>query len=88
MLEVARRVIVPQTISMVFSYPHTNGEPHMSTHSYSRLWTHLVWETLNREPMLYTSSGQGFHVPQPVLARKGHLYEDQLLQCGSHSRID
>ena len=24
----------------------------MSTHSYSRLWTHLVWETLNREPML------------------------------------
>ena len=24
----------------------------MSTHSYSRLWTHLVWETLRREPML------------------------------------
>ena len=24
----------------------------MSTHSYSRLWTHLIWETLNREPML------------------------------------
>ena len=24
----------------------------MSTHSYSRLWTHLIWETFNREPML------------------------------------
>jgi putative transposase len=24
----------------------------VSTHSYSRLWTHLVWETLDREPML------------------------------------
>lgn len=24
----------------------------MSTHSYSRCWLHLVWETLRREPML------------------------------------
>jgi putative transposase len=24
----------------------------MSTHSFSRLWTHLIWETLAREPML------------------------------------
>ena len=24
----------------------------MSTHSYSRLWIHLIWETLAREPML------------------------------------
>jgi len=24
----------------------------MSTHSYSRLWTHLIWETLNVEQML------------------------------------
>ena len=24
----------------------------MSTHSYSRLWTHLIWETLAREAML------------------------------------
>ena len=24
----------------------------MSTHSYTRLWTHLIWETLSREPML------------------------------------
>jgi len=24
----------------------------MSNHSYTRLWTHLIWETLRREPML------------------------------------
>jgi len=24
----------------------------MSTHSYSRIWLHLIWETLSREPML------------------------------------
>lgn len=24
----------------------------MSTHSYARLWIHLIWETLGREPML------------------------------------
>ena len=24
----------------------------MSNHSYTRLWTHLIWETLGREPML------------------------------------
>ncbi|HET6671278.1 MAG TPA: transposase [Pyrinomonadaceae bacterium] len=24
----------------------------MSIHSYSRLWVHLIWETLRREPML------------------------------------
>jgi len=24
----------------------------MSTHSYTHLWIHLIWETLNREPML------------------------------------
>jgi len=24
----------------------------MSTHSYSRCWLHLIWETLRREPML------------------------------------
>jgi hypothetical protein len=24
----------------------------MSTHSYTRCWLHLIWETLRREPML------------------------------------
>lgn len=29
----------------------------MSTHSYSRLWIHLIWETLAREPMLDKRAG-------------------------------
>jgi len=28
----------------------------MSTHSYSRLWIHLIWETLSREPLLGKSA--------------------------------
>ena len=28
----------------------------MSTHSYSRCWLHLIWETLRREPVLDTRS--------------------------------
>src|SRR5215470_13287815 len=28
----------------------------MSTHSYSRCWLHLIWETLRREPMLDKSA--------------------------------
>ncbi len=28
----------------------------MSTHSYSRCWLHLIWETLRREPMLHKSA--------------------------------
>jgi len=32
----------------------------MSTHSYSRCWLHLIWETLSREPMLDKRSGEGF----------------------------
>jgi len=52
MLEVAASCYSAANHFNGFNYPHTNGEPHMSTHSYSRLWTHLVWETLNREPML------------------------------------
>jgi putative transposase len=29
----------------------------MSTHSYSRCWIHLIWETLRREPMLDKRAG-------------------------------
>ena len=54
----------------------------MSTHSYSRLWTHLIWETLNREPMLdKTIRSESFIFPYRLFAGKGHLHEDQLLQC-------
>ncbi len=29
----------------------------MSQHSYSKIWVHLVWSTLNREPMLSPTAG-------------------------------
>ena len=29
----------------------------MSQHSYSKIWVHLVWSTLNREPMLSPAAG-------------------------------
>jgi putative transposase len=32
--------------------PHPEGGHVMSTHSYSRCWLHLIWETLRREFML------------------------------------
>ena len=42
---------------MVLNYPHSNGEPHTSTHSYSRLWTRLNREALNGGPAA-SSGGQ------------------------------
>ena len=30
----------------------------MSTHSYTRCWLHLIWETLRREPMLDKGAGR------------------------------
>ena len=43
----------------------------MSTHSYSRLWTHLIWETLNREPML-DKRGSSYWINHNQLL-KGHF---------------
>ena len=52
----------------------------MSTHSYSRLWTHLIWETLDREPMLERgAAAKAFIVPHRLFIAKGNLHEDQLL---------
>ena len=42
----------------------------MSTHSYSRLWIHLIWETLNREPML----------DKRAAAKASHFLNDYSLQ--------
>ena len=47
------RVIVPANhFNGFWTDSHTKELLTMSTHSYSRLWIHLIWETLNREPML------------------------------------
>ena len=36
---------------MVFSHSHKKEFLTCLTHSYTRLWIHLIWETLNREPI-------------------------------------
>jgi hypothetical protein len=61
----------------------------MSTHSYSRLWTHLIWETLNREPMLdKRAAAKASSFLSEYSLQKGIYMKDQLLQCGSHSCVD
>ena len=61
----------------------------MSTHSYSRLWTHLIWETLSREPMLdERAAAKASTFLTDYSKQKGYLHEDQLFQCRSHSRLD
>lgn len=50
----------------------------MSTHSYSRLWTHLIWETLSREPMLDKRSA----------AKASHFLTDYALKKGIYMKIN
>ena len=44
----------------------------MSTRSYTRLWIYLIWETLDREPMLN----------KPAAAKASSFLTDYLLQKG------
>lgn len=60
----------------------------MSTHSYSRLWTHLIWVTFNREPMLDKRAAAKASAFLTVFNRERDLHEDQLLQCRSYPRVD
>jgi putative transposase len=50
----------------------------MSTHSYSRLWIHLIWETLNREPML----------DKPAAAKASSFLNDYSLEKGIYMKIN
>ncbi len=50
----------------------------MSTHSYSRLWIHLIWETLNREPML----------DKRAAAKASRFLADYSLQKGIYMKIN
>ena len=63
---------------MVFKINLTSAEPHMSTHSYSRLWTHLIWETLNREPML----------DKQAAAKASSFLTDYSLEKGIYMKIN
>ena len=50
----------------------------MSTHSYTRLWTHLIWETLNRELMINQPQRKPRR-PNRLFTPARNLHEDQLL---------
>jgi putative transposase len=46
----------------------------MSTHSYSRLWVHLIWETLRREPMLHKQAAALASTHLTNYAREKDIY--------------
>lgn len=46
----------------------------MSTHSYSRCWLHLIWETLRREPMLDKRAAAGASANLTAYARTKGIY--------------
>jgi putative transposase len=50
----------------------------MSTHSYSRLWTHLIWETLSREPTLN----------KPAAAKTSHFLSKYAVKKGIYMKIN
>ena len=50
----------------------------MSTHSYTRLWTHLIWETLGREPML----------DKQAAAKASTFLNDYSLEKGIYMKIN
>ena len=50
----------------------------MSTHAYSRLWTHLIWETLSRERML----------DKRAAARTSRFLNSYALQKGIYMKIN
>lgn len=50
----------------------------MSTHAYSRLWTHLIWETLRRERMLHKRAA----------ARTSKYLDSYALQKGIYMKIN
>ena len=50
----------------------------MSLHSYSRCWLHIVWATLDREPML----------PRAAAAKASQFLTDYSIQKGIYLRIN
>ena len=50
----------------------------MSTHSYSRIWLHLIWETLAREPMLHREAA----------VRASKFLTDYSLEKGIYMKIN
>ncbi|MBA2705925.1 MAG: IS200/IS605 family transposase [Blastocatellia bacterium] len=50
----------------------------MSKHSYSRCWLHLIWATLDREPMLL----------KPPAARVSHFLSNYSVEKGIYMKIN
>lgn len=50
----------------------------MSLHSYSRCWLHLIWTTLDREPML----------TKPAAAKTSRFLTDYALKKGIYMKIN
>jgi REP element-mobilizing transposase RayT len=50
----------------------------MSTHSYTRLWTHLIWETLCRKPLL----------DKPAAAKASSFLTDYSVHKGIYMKIN
>ncbi len=50
----------------------------MSLHSYSRCWLHLIWTTLDREPML----------PKPIAAKASQSLSNYSLEKGIYMKIN
>jgi putative transposase len=50
----------------------------MSTHSYSRLWIHLIWETLGRAPLL----------DKPAAAKASSFLKEYSLEKGIYMKIN
>ena len=50
----------------------------MSKHSYSRCWLHLIWATLDREPML----------TKPAAAKASLWLSEYAIEKGIHMRIN
>lgn len=74
-----------QTVSTVYPSPSlTFGQcfviktSPMSTHSYSRCWIHLVWTTLDREPML----------TKPAAAKASGFLTEYAVKNGVYMKIN
>jgi hypothetical protein len=61
----------------------------MSTHSYSRCWLHLIWETLRREAMLDKRAAAKASVNLMEYSIGKTIYmKINYLQCRSRSRLN
>src|SRR2546423_14019025 len=59
----------------------------MSTHSYSRCWLHLIWETLRREPMLDDRSAKKASTNLLQYSREKNIYMKIVYFNAEHTHV-